>query len=112
MRRCRFWLLAGLLAALTGCGGGPDQGARTISRETFIEANVALRQVDPGAEDADRRRAEVLEEHGVTADALRAFVEIRSQTTGELAEIWEEIGERLREQQADTISPATETSAI
>ncbi len=95
MRRCRALLaLVGLLT-LAGCERVGDPARRTLPRERFIEVNVALRQVEPEAPEADSARAAVLSEHGVTAEQLLAFVQARSGRPQELAQIWAEIQERL-----------------
>lgn|GEM_PF-3417133 len=99
----RLVLLAAVVAtAVPGCR---DRHPGTMSRERFVEVNVALRRLDvPGGdsaatradslrlrEDSARARARVLREEGVTEKDLRAFVDVRRNETGELAETWREI---------------------
>lgn len=107
MRRCSALLLAGALLAVPACERG-GEGQETISRERFVETVVALRTArfpHPSAvataedtararADSARIRAAVLEEHGVTAEELQAFVTAHRSETEELAELWEEITER------------------
>jgi hypothetical protein len=99
------WKIAALLAVLTAasaCGGEGRQGERTLSRDRFIETNVALRQIERSAENADSLRGVTLAEHGVTEEQMRAFVSARSDRPAELAEIWGEIHQRLFEAEQPT----------
>jgi hypothetical protein len=98
----RTLLILLVLATVSGCGRDPERGYATIPRERFIETNVALRQIDRAAPEADSLRAEVLAEHGVTEEDLRAFVIARSERPGELAAVWDEIRQRLTDRSAET----------
>jgi hypothetical protein len=88
-----------LLSLLGGCGREPQPGTE-LTRERFIETNVALRaiprdtlQADSVAQDSLRQA--VLAEHGTTEEELRGFVMALSERPGELAAVWSEIHERL-----------------
>jgi hypothetical protein len=97
----RTLLILLVLATVFGCGRDPERGFATIPRERFIETNVALRQIDRAAPEADSLRAEVLAEHGVTEEDLQAFVTARSDRPGELASVWDEIRQRLTDRSAE-----------
>lgn len=99
----RLALLAVVVAsAVAGCR---DRHPDTMSRERFVEVNVALRRLNvPGGdsaatradslrlrEDSARARARVLREEGVTEKELQTFVDARRNDTEELAEAWREI---------------------
>jgi len=90
-----------LLAALTvaGCGRAPGTPDDVMSRERFIEANVALRQIDRTDPAADSLRAVVMQERDIGEGDLERFVQARDSRPGELAAIWQEIHERLAEAQ-------------
>jgi hypothetical protein len=91
-------LLAALLcwAVLLGCRS-EAAGERVISPESFIQAQVDLRQIDRRVPEADSLRAEVLTTHRITEDDLRAFVNEWSDRPAELATVYEEVRHRLRE---------------
>jgi hypothetical protein len=93
----RTMLLVLMIAATAACGRDPDRGYDTIPREQFIATNVALRELDRQAPEVDSLRQEVLAQHGVTEDDLRAFVMARSHRPDELAAVWNEIHLRLTE---------------
>jgi hypothetical protein len=97
----RTTLVLLVLTTTFGCVRDPERGYATIPRERFIETNVALRQIDRAAPEADSLRAEVLAEHGVTEEDLRAFVTARSDRPGELAAVWDEIRQRLTDRSAE-----------
>lgn len=71
-----------------------------MPRTKFVEVSVALGRLDPAAPDHDARVAEVLREHGVSAEEMEAFVEARSGEPEELAAVWEEV--------ADSVAPQPE----
>ncbi|MGI9181266.1 MAG: hypothetical protein ACR2H9_12310 [Longimicrobiaceae bacterium] len=105
MRRCRLRRLMLVLLALlplAACDRAGAPARRTVAAERFIEVNVALRQIDAEAPEADSARAAVLAEHGVTEEQMLAFVRARSDRPQELAQIWAEIQQRL-EIAADTV---------
>ncbi len=75
---------------LVGAGGGCErraaQSAKTISRQQFVAASVALRTSDT----TKAARAHALKEHEVTEAQLRAFVAAHAGDTL-LAGVWDEI---------------------
>lgn len=101
------WLTAALLPlALGGCDAlTPDTRDPGVTPDQFVDVVVALRQAEQevgGEADADsvqmeftRRRDLILEEHGVTADEIRAFVLRHQDRPALLAEAWERVAERL-----------------
>ncbi|HEV2148813.1 MAG TPA: hypothetical protein VGR37_15520, partial [Longimicrobiaceae bacterium] len=98
----RALLLLLALAAPAVLAGCRDEYPGTLSREKFVEVNLALRTL--GGADADslrtaadsaRARAAVLKEHGVTEAELQAFVDARRRDTEALSETWQEIADRL-----------------
>ena len=100
----RFYIaicLAGLITL--GCERIPERPGATISRERFVAVNVALRTADGVA----AQRAQILKQHGVTEQQLRAFVRAYSRDTT-LVGAWEEIAKRIeaRDEKADGAAPA------
>ncbi len=106
----RLWIaalfvLTGGLAS-TGCG---ERAAEGISRETFMDVMVALRQEARVTTDSlafDVRRGEILAEAGVTDSALFAFVRARERDPEEMSAIWDAIDTRLNSpaaEQLDTV---------
>lgn len=107
-----------LLLLLTAACGGEREAEGVISREKFVAANVALRSArfphpesavtpeDSAKARADSAaiRAEVLRRQGVTPRQLRAFVAAHRSETEELAEVWDEITNRLA--RADSVARA------
>jgi hypothetical protein len=110
VRISRTLLLLVIVGGLIGCGRESRRDAATIDRERFIEANVALRQVPPDTALADSLRHEVLAQHGVSEEDLRAFVLARTDRPAELSAIWEEIHLRMLEQRAAEALPEDEDS--
>jgi hypothetical protein len=85
-------LLTAVLAA-SGCGGQPT--ANTISHDTFVAVNVALRMIPDTVADPDSARRAVLEEHGVDGDDLHAFVAAHGRDVEALALAWRQVATRL-----------------
>lgn len=83
--------------ALAGCG--PDQAALGAEDERFIAAMVELRRagIEAGSDTAmfEELRGRILEEQGVTEEALRAYVDSRAGRLDHMAAIWDSIGARL-----------------
>lgn len=111
--RFRHLVLLGATAAavvLPGCG--PEEEA-TIPRETFVAAYVELRVAalerdDARVPDADRDR--ILAEHGVTAEDMVAFAEVRGRDPAFMRDVWAEIEERLNVNPADTGPTPTDST--
>ena len=106
-RPSAFSLLVVSVACLSGCvgGGGPDDGA--LDRATFIDTYVDLRATALSTETgelSDALRAEVLERHGVSEDAMTGFVETHGQDVAFMQEVWDEIEVRL-----DSTHPPADT---
>lgn len=107
-----------LLLLLAAACGGEREAEGVISREKFVAASVALRSArfphpesavtpeDSAKARADSAaiRAEVLRRQGVTPRQLRAFVAAHRSETEELAEVWDEITNRLA--RADSVARA------
>lgn len=93
-----FALLA--LLALTACDPGfpSSEGTAPIDRDTFVAVYVDLRaeavRWDGGRLPEDERDR-VLQEHGVSADDLRAFVQVHGRNVPFMTEVWTEVDERL-----------------
>lgn len=95
MRRWKLVLGMLLMVAALACGRGSDDARSTISREKFIETFVALQLIQGDSMVLDSLRAVVLEEQGVTEEEMRRFVAVRGENPEELAQIWEEVHQRL-----------------
>jgi len=87
----------GLLAA--GCGADrPTREGKTIAPEVFIETYVELRRAARALDDSaawEARKREILNAHGVTEEALEAFVEARGGDVLFLKALWDTIEARL-----------------
>ncbi len=109
----RILAVGAALLVVPACERYADPARRTISPERFIEVYVALRQIDDAEPTAAEQRRAVLEEHGVTEEEMRRFVEARADRPRELAEIWERIERRMQEEvEPDTVpemEPAGDT---
>jgi hypothetical protein len=99
--------LLALVLAVAGCGERePTGGDRALTPAEFIEVIVALREAewevekDVAPADAevefDRRKAEILARHGVTAEGVRAFIDRHHGRPGLMASVWDSIANRLR----------------
>ena len=98
MRRAQRWFcwLPLLLTGCAGDGAGPEE--ETISRDTFIETYVALREVGLGAPNqipSVNDRLDVLEEHGVSEQDLLQFVEVRGRNVDYMRDVWNEVETRI-----------------
>jgi hypothetical protein len=95
------WSMIALLLVTGGCAA---ESRRGISDEQFITTMVELRRAARAAESDTARfvelRREVLERQGVSEAELRAYVESGSRDLLELAAVWDSIGARLAEQEA------------
>lgn len=95
----RFLRALAAVVVVTGAACAPEE-ASTISRETFIEVFVELRIAALDRDDADVPSAErdrILGEHGITADDMVTFAEVRGRDTAFMAAVWNEIEQRLSE---------------
>jgi hypothetical protein len=93
-----FGLLA--LLALPACDPGfpSSEGNAPIDRETFVEVYVDLRAEAvrwDGGRLPENERDRILQEHGVTADDLRAFVQVHGRNVPYMTEVWTEVDERM-----------------
>lgn len=74
-----------------------------VTREQFVSAVVALREAEREAVELDtpeerfeERKSEILGEHGVTEDQLRAFLLAHEGDVRYLEAVWDTINERLK----------------
>ena len=88
-------IAAALLAVTLAACGGEDARAGLISRQRFIDANIALRVIPDTAAKADSLRAAVLKKHKVTEKDLTAFLAQAQRDPEELAKVWTEIAEAV-----------------
>jgi hypothetical protein len=94
-------LALGTLLFAAGCSN-PEAGP--ISREDYIDLYVRILQAADAAPDtlaASDSARRILAERGVTEDDLMEFAQRYVEDPSELARIWEEIEDRLK-QPADT----------
>jgi hypothetical protein len=107
MVRERGVVLALVWVVFAGCAErGPTDGERPLTATEFIEVVVELREaegevertVDPDLAEAEfaRRRDEILERHGVTAEGLHEFVRRNHGRPGVMASVWDSVTQRLR----------------
>lgn len=95
-------LLTSLLAllTLTACDPGfpSSEGDAPIDRDTFVAVYVELRVEAlhwDGGRLPEGERDRILQEHGVTADDLRAFVQAHGRDVPYMTQVWTEVDERL-----------------
>lgn len=102
--RVAAMLLAGM-AVVGGCDvfGGRAEEAEGVSRETFVEVVVALREAErslpadsTAVERFAERRDSILARHGVSEGDLQAFVRAREEDLAGLQAVWDTINERLK----------------
>ena len=88
-----------LLLALGGCGAGSaaQMADAVIDDDRFAQVIVELRHAERDAEveDLENRRKEILERHGVSAEDLLRFVEVRGGDLDEMIELWKKIDDAL-----------------
>lgn len=96
-------MLPVLLVLATGLSACENRN-ETISRETFVETMTDLRTEAAqtplerlSGEEAER----VLEQHDVTEEDLRAFVEEHGRDVPFMTEVWTEVEERVRAELED-----------
>lgn len=102
------FLVVGTLPFSAGCRDAGESGV--MSRERYIALYVEILRAADSAEDtlaAFRRASEILAEHGFSHDDLDAFTTRHASDPEYLAEVWEEIEQRLRappgqDEEADT----------
>ncbi|MGH7505636.1 MAG: hypothetical protein ACRELX_08280 [Longimicrobiales bacterium] len=93
-----------LLALVLVAGCGDAEPAAAMTRETFVDVIVALREANRDAPDArtfEARKQEILEQAGVSDSALVRFARVRADDLAFMAEAWDSIARRLRA--SDTI---------
>jgi hypothetical protein len=110
-RGWRGWrAVCGLLVFLAAPGctdGDPTAQPAGLSRGEFIEIMVALREAEWDASEGEaprdsvqvefeRRKAEILAQHGATEADLHAFLERNYRRPGFMGEVWDSIAKRLR----------------
>ncbi len=90
----------GLATVLLACE--PDipssEGEAPVDRGTFIEAYVELRLEAlkwDGGRLPEEERDRILRELGVSADDLRAFVQVHGRNVPFMADVWTEVEERM-----------------
>lgn len=78
--------------------GARSADADVISRETFVNVYVELRQaqdVATSAEQFDAMKREILERYGIDEDALFRFVAAHGHDIEFMAEVWDTLLARL-----------------
>ena len=86
-----------LALALTSVSCGPEE-ARTISRENFVEAYVALRGAELSSRDAvitEAVRDSVLAARGIEPADMLAFAEVHGGDAEFMEGVWSEVQERM-----------------
>lgn len=105
MRPGRAILIAAIFAgSVTSTGCSEAQPVEPMSRETFIEVVVALRQANREETSADaflERKREILEQAGVTDSGVVEYARIHESDIAFMAATWDSIARRLRE--GDTV---------
>lgn len=90
-------LVLGLALLLSGCAA--EENRFGASDERFVQTMVELRRaaLTAGSDTAEfmRLRDAVLEEHGVTEEELRAYVESRGGDLDHMAVVWDSVVSRL-----------------
>lgn len=99
-RHLQLLVLPALLVfwATSGCGPDPDEAG--IDRETFIMVQVELRLATIEAEGQElgaARRDSILGAHGVTHEAMAAFLAVHGDDEAYMADLWQEVDERVLE---------------
>jgi hypothetical protein len=80
------------------CAGPSRADGRTIDREVFIATYIDLRTTalqSPTHRLSDDDRAAVLARHGVTAQDLTLFAEVRGRDAEFMRELWNEVESRM-----------------
>lgn len=102
-----FVLVPLLLAA--ACDGGfssPDEGEAPIDEETFIQTYADLRLTARelgGLPEEDRER--ILDEHGVSVEDLRAFIDVHATNVPYMQGVWNEVDRRIAESAQEEEGP-------
>jgi hypothetical protein len=91
----RFLLLLLCISAVAAAAACKRSGG-TLTREQFVRANVALREVTDSGPRADSLRAAALKKAGVTPEQLRAFVRANAMRTDVLAKAWGAIDDSVQ----------------
>lgn len=93
-----------LVALLVACSTTEPEGVG-LSTEAFIEIIVELRIADHQIGDRvafERRKAEILDEHGATPQDLAAFVQRHGDDVAHLSAVWDTIEQRLTRTEPDS----------
>ncbi|HUG41553.1 MAG TPA: hypothetical protein VMM12_13780 [Longimicrobiales bacterium] len=104
LRRRRRAVLGLLIAAtFAGCEREDATASGRLTPEAFADVIVELREAERDALETDsamevfaRRKAEILERHRTSEEEIRAFVADPRHDVRMLADVWEEISNRLR----------------
>lgn len=103
----------GLASLLVACE--PDipssEGEAPVDRETFIETYVELRLEAlkwDGGRLPEEERDRILRELGVTADDLRAFVQVHGRNVPFMADVWTDVEERMARRAGSQPPPGPE----
>lgn len=90
------------LALAVACGGAEPE--ETLDREQFVEVVTELRRAgtelsgrDSAAARYAERKREILSRHGVEEEELRQYLRSHQEDLGRIHEVWDTLGERLRE---------------
>ncbi|MBI4409508.1 MAG: hypothetical protein HY561_07345 [Gemmatimonadetes bacterium] len=101
----------GLLFFIPACGFSEPVGEAErvqdsgLSRQTFIEAYVALRQAErdaPTPQEFEARKRTALARLGVTPEELLRFAEVHGQDIRYMSEVWDSVEARLAAQPPDS----------
>jgi hypothetical protein len=112
-----LFVAVALLAGVGGCDPGfpTTEGSAGISEEDFVEAVVELRRASllaPSGILPITERDQRLAARGLTAEALRQFVEVHGVDVPYMGQVWSQVERRLNEQvQGGVPSPALQPPA-
>jgi len=95
--------LTGILLVAVACGAAGPTAQRDdhedIPLSTFIDVYVALRQAaawaDSSAQAFEAAKREILDRHGITEEAFRAFAERHGDDIPAMVKAWETIRDRI-----------------
>lgn len=99
----KHFLLA--FATLLSVSCARNDGVTAVDRDQFVSIVAELREAaartrgEPG--EFDEIKARILEQHNVTEDDLRHYVEVHSRDVDHMAEVWTAVNEKLSERSMD-----------